>query len=97
MSDALLFTVADVSRRLRCSISNVYALVAQGELRCYRVGAGKAGLRFDQDQIRDFLRSRETKQKGGEPQAGPAPGNAPATGFTVLDGERLQEAWKGRR
>src|SRR5262249_43085235 len=35
-----LLLVSEVAERLRCSISNVYNLVAQGRLKCYRVGAG---------------------------------------------------------
>jgi excisionase family DNA binding protein len=63
-----LLTVAEVAERLRCSISNVYNLVAQGRLKCYRVGAGNAGLRFADDHIRDFLKMSEAAGKSALPE-----------------------------
>lgn len=61
-----LMKVADVAERLNCSISNIYAIVASGELQAFRVGRGNAGLRFNDQQIIDFLRRRQT----GEPPIG---------------------------
>lgn len=56
-----LLKVADIAERLNCSISNVYSIVASGELRAYRVGRGNSGLRFSEEQIQEFLRRRETR------------------------------------
>lgn len=59
-----LLRVEAVAAWLDCSESNVYSLVAGGELKCYRVGRGKAGIRFSAEQVKEFLSRRET---GGQP------------------------------
>ena len=59
--EGTLMTVAEVKNRLRCSLSNVYNLIEAGELRCYRVGKGKGGIRVSERQLQDFLDSRETR------------------------------------
>lgn len=69
-----LLKVADVAERLNCSVSNVYAVVASGELRAFRVGKGKAGLRFSDEQITAFLHGRET---GGGRNPPPVPERPP--------------------
>jgi len=56
----ILLKIRDVAKRLNCSPSNVYALIASGELEAYRVGRGKCGLRFDDEQITAFLERRRT-------------------------------------
>jgi excisionase family DNA binding protein len=86
-----VLTVAEVAKRLRCSLSNAHALIAAGKLKAYRVGAGGGGLRVSEEHLQEFLRSAETRQGREET---PAPEKA--SGFTVLDGDRLREAWKGR-
>lgn len=58
-TDSLL-KITEVAKRLNCSLSNAYALVAAGELEAYRVGKGKGGLRFDERQIQAFLEKRRT-------------------------------------
>jgi excisionase family DNA binding protein len=91
MADSRLLMVSEVKKLLSCSTSNVYALVGRGELRCYRVGAGKGGIRFSEEQVQDFLHRRETKGAG----PGPAPEKVSGD-FSSLDGDRLKEAWKSR-
>lgn len=88
-----LLRVSEVAERLRCSTSNVYALLAQGRLKHFRVGAGKAGIRCSEEHVAEYLRSAE---RGGRPDEPPAPEKAPAGGFSVLDADRLKEAWRGR-
>lgn len=63
-----LLKIPDVANLLNCSPSNVYALASSGELRSFRVGAGKGGLRFSMEQITEYLRARET---GNRPPAPP--------------------------
>ncbi len=63
-----LYTVAEAAALLRCSQSNIYSTVAMGKLHCFRVGAGRGGIRISEAHIEAYLRSRET---GG--QAPPAP------------------------
>lgn len=70
---AKLLKVEDVAERLNCSISNVYNLVHAGDLRCYRIGRGKGGIRFSDEQVFDFLQRREIC---GEQSARPLPGPA---------------------
>ena len=91
----MLMTVKELAERLRCSVSTIYQNVALGELRAFRVGAGNSGLRFSEEQIQDFLHRRETKG-GKRPEPQPTPRNTSAGGFTVLDGDRLKEAWQDR-
>lgn len=89
-----MLTVAEVAKRLHSSISNVYALVAQGALRCYRVGAGKAGIRFSPEQLENFLRQRESQARDETEKPAPAPKPPPAGTFKVLDAQRLKQAWE---
>ncbi len=63
-----LLTVKETAERLSCSASNVYALASSGELECYRIGRGKSGLRFSDEQIQTFL---EKRKMGGQPQKEP--------------------------
>jgi hypothetical protein len=69
----------------------VYNLVAHRRLKCYRVGAGNAGLRFADSQVQAFLDESEKTPRGREDNP-PAP--KMAAGFTMLDGERLRRAWE---
>ncbi len=55
-------TVAEVADMLRLSLSQVYALVNAGKLRCYRLTTARhGGIRISQEQIADFLRLTEEK------------------------------------
>jgi excisionase family DNA binding protein len=85
--------VSEVAERLRCSLSNVYNLVAQGRLKCYRVGSGRAGLRFTESQVQAFLLESEQTLPGRESTS---PASEKAAGFTMLDEERLRRAWEKR-
>jgi excisionase family DNA binding protein len=58
-----LLTAAEVKQRLRCSLSNVYNLVAQGRLKPFRIGAGNAGLRFTESMVREFLENSVAMKK----------------------------------
>ena len=48
-----LLTVSDIADLLAISQSLVYRLVADGELRCYRIGRG--ALRFRQEDVETYL------------------------------------------
>lgn len=56
-----LLRVSEVAERFRCSISTVYALVAQGRLGHFRIGVGSGGIRVSDEQIDVYLKSRETE------------------------------------
>jgi excisionase family DNA binding protein len=68
-----LLRVPAVAEWLNCSDSNVYSLVAAGELKCYRVGHGKAGIRFSAEQVQNFLRARETGGQSVKEPPAPRP------------------------
>lgn len=53
-------TVRQAAERLACSASTVYALVASGKLRHYRIGTGRGSIRFSEGHIAEFLRDAET-------------------------------------
>ena len=53
-----LLRVADVARRFDISSSLVYQLVEAGELPFHRIGNGRGTLRFDPDDITEYLKSR---------------------------------------
>jgi excisionase family DNA binding protein len=91
-----LLLVSEVAERLRCSASSVYSNIARGRLKCYRVGAGNGGIRVTEEQIEAFLQSSETKPSATPPVREQAPPPAGGGGFTVLDADRLKEAWRGR-
>src|SRR4051812_12544788 len=86
-----LVTVKVAARILRASKSTVYNLCQSGELPTIAVGL-KKGLRIDVADLEAFL-ARRRRDDG--PAAGTTrPPPQPAGGFTMLDGERLREAWR---
>lgn len=60
MSEKLL-PVSVVARRLGCSVSNVYNLIAAGEMTCVRVGASK-GYKVPEDELAAFL-ARQARRR----------------------------------
>lgn len=58
-----LFTVKEASEALSCSGSFLYARIADGSLKHYRLGKGQGGIRVSDEQLQEFLKERE---KGGE-------------------------------
>ncbi len=68
-----LMNVRDIATRLNCSPSNVYSLVAAGELEAYRIGKGKSGLRFDEAILVRFLEKRKTGGPVAEPKRADRP------------------------
>jgi excisionase family DNA binding protein len=61
-------TVKQVAAELAVSPTTVYALVASGRLRCYRVGMGRGAIRISADHLKDYLAGAEPVKK-----AAPAP------------------------
>lgn len=57
----MLLTVKEVADRLRCGLTNVYALFGTGELRGMRVGRGRGGIRIHQDALMEFIDGRLKK------------------------------------
>ena len=62
-----MLKLKQVSQRLNCSLSNVYALVESGELAHTPVGANGKGIRVSEEQLKAFLAEREIK--GGQEPA----------------------------
>ena len=65
-------TVRETAARLEVSQATVYALVAAGKLRCFRVGMGRGAIRVSEEHLAEYL-------KGSEPvaKAVPAPAHRP--------------------
>ncbi len=78
-SYSTMLTVKQMAERRNCSLSKIYALVSSGQLEAYRIGKGKAGLRFDDGQIKSFLLKRKT---GGASVAPPIPKEPPDDQWT---------------
>src|SRR5437870_4709737 len=87
------FLVSEVAAALRLSVSQVYALIDSGKLRAHRFTTKKHGaVRVSQQQLDDYL--RESESVGAAPAKEQAAPEARPSGFTMLDGERLREAWR---
>jgi excisionase family DNA binding protein len=52
-------TVKEAAERLEISISLVYGLIAAGHLRCTRHGLGRGTIRVSEQQLGEYLKSRE--------------------------------------
>ncbi len=63
--------VKEAAARLEVSPKTVYALVAAGELRCYRVGLGRGCIRIAEEHIAEYLGKAEPKFV--QPPATPPP------------------------
>jgi excisionase family DNA binding protein len=60
IAEETVFTAKEVAALLKVSVSQVYALVHAGRLRCLRVTTRRqGGLRFTGPQLEDFLKASE--------------------------------------
>ncbi len=59
-----LMKISEVAARLSVSMSFVYARIADGSLPHYVLGNGQGAIRVSDEQIQEYLESRE---RGGEP------------------------------
>jgi excisionase family DNA binding protein len=89
-------TVKEAAAELRVSLSTIYALCQQRQLRHERHGPHRGTIRIPEDAI-DEYRQTVTVSVGRE-AVKPPPAHAAATAgqFEMLDGERLRAAWRGR-
>lgn len=55
-----LLKVADVAKRLNCSIATSYALIESGQLPAVKIGAGGGGVRVKPEDLDSFIDSRKT-------------------------------------
>jgi excisionase family DNA binding protein len=85
----MLLKLCQVSERLNCSLSNVYALVESGRLTVTITGAGGRGYRVTEAELNRFI---DAGRKGRN-IAPPSPRSNPSP-FKHLDGQRLREAWR---
>lgn len=52
--------VEEIAELLRCSVSQIYAIIAVGKLRCLHVTTGKqGGIRVSREQLDSFLKASE--------------------------------------
>lgn len=56
-----MYTVKKVAERLQVSIGTIYAAVADGRLRCYRLGRGRGTIRIAEDGLQEFLASSQSE------------------------------------
>ncbi len=59
MAEQFLMTVQQVAERLSVSDSFVYARIADGSLKHFRLGNGQGGVRVSEAHLQVFLRNRE--------------------------------------
>lgn len=71
-SERVLLTVRDVARVLQVSIACVYAIVAEGKIACHRVGTGRGSIRFEENDLEEYLSSCRM-EKAEEPKRTPRP------------------------
>jgi excisionase family DNA binding protein len=63
------YLVPEVAQLLRLSESQVYALIAGGRLRCYRLSTRKQGaVRVSEEHLRAFLDASESTQAAFPPE-----------------------------
>ena len=62
--------VKEAATRLEVGTATVYALIASGKLRHYRIGAGRGCIRISDEHIAEYLH-------GAEPVVRPAPPTPP--------------------
>ena len=86
----MLLKLSQVSERLNCSLSNVYALVDSGKLAAISTGAAGKGYRVPEEELQRFI---EEGKKGRRPHY-PAKCDPRPRIFTKLDGRRLRAAWQ---
>ena len=63
--------IKQAAARLELSQTTVYALVAAGKLRCYRVGVGRGQIRIAEEHIAEYLGKAESRPM--QPTASPPP------------------------
>jgi excisionase family DNA binding protein len=65
-------TAKAAARKLECSVSTIYALVAAGKLRCVRIGLGRGAIRISEEHLEQFLKAAEPeKTPASTPPAAP--------------------------
>jgi excisionase family DNA binding protein len=67
----MLMKVCEAAKELNCSPSLVYHAIAQGRLRCHRLGNRQGAIRISQEHLQAFLQS--TEQAGAPSPAKPTP------------------------
>ncbi|MEW4569549.1 helix-turn-helix domain-containing protein [Tautonia sp. JC769] len=65
--------VREAAQRLDVSPGTVYALVASGRLRCYRVGMGRGSIRISEEHLAEYLRASEPSPPPGQGRGAEAP------------------------
>lgn len=79
--------LSEVARLLNTSLSNVYALVADGKLPVICTGANGKGYRVDPDDLQRFIDEGRKGRRITPPPEKLKP-------FKHLNGDRLRAAWK---
>lgn len=59
-----LLTAREVAQRLGVGLSTVYEIAGEPGCPVYRIGSGRGTLRFDLDELLEWLRQRSRERQG---------------------------------
>ena|SRR5215813_10739583 len=101
-SSSRAYSVAEAAVALGVSRSLAYSLCQRRKIRHERHGAGRGRIVIREDALQEYRASVTVQVEEGEGTATLPPcRNSPNTsmpgGFTMLDADRLREAWASRR
>ncbi|HZY87253.1 MAG TPA: helix-turn-helix domain-containing protein [Gemmataceae bacterium] len=66
--DIKLYTVKELRPLLKLSTSQIYALIDEGLLRCYRLTTGRQGaIRVSEEHLQAYLAQAERQEEEEEP------------------------------
>ena len=88
-------TVKAAAKFLNVSANTIYGLCAAKRIRHVRVGVGRGRLLIPEAAIEEYLKGRTVEV--ADPSRRPPQPSTSSGPFTMLDGERLAEAWQATR
>jgi excisionase family DNA binding protein len=96
------YSVIEAAAELGVSPNLVYALCQRRKIRHERHGVGRGKIVIPEDALQEYRASVTVQVEEGEGTATPpprrkSPNASMSGGFTMLDADRLQEAWASRR
>ena len=101
-SSSRVYSVAAAAVALGISPSLVYSLCQRRKIRHERHGAGRGKIVIREDALQEYRASVTVQVEEGEGAVSPSPRRKSPNasmpgGFTMLDADRLREAWASRR
>lgn len=92
-----MLTVKTAAARMNVSINTIYLLCATKKIRHLRVGIGRGVIRIPEDALDEYRRCRTVGPDAPATQPTTPDGERSSGAFTMLDAERLAEAWQDQR